>query len=180
MVAIVARANTGVTAIGGGAYRIVKTGGFDESFDAAAVSTVAVAGDFVLRAQRVGDSARLMVGVAVNADADTGYVGIDYSAAWRGGVIEIFERGEYRAYTDAIGGYLWIDRVGSTLRYACGPRRRDARVIRTVAEVTAPLAFDCSLVTPGSAVDVRFDAPGAWSDPRPPLRRGALAADLRL
>ncbi len=166
MVAVVNRANTSVSALGGGVWRITKTGGFADSFDAAAVSTAGIAGDFVLRAKRVGGSARLMVGVAVNADEDTGYVGIDYSAAYRDGVIEVFERGDYRTYTDLVGGFLWIDRVGSMLRYRCGAKRKDATVIRTVSGVTAPLFFDSSLVTPGCAVDVRFDVPGAWSDPR--------------
>lgn len=175
MVAVVARVNTSVVAQGGGAYRITKTGGFDESFDAAAVSTTGFAGDVVLRAKRVGSTARLMVGLSFNADEDTGYLGIDYSAAWRDGVIEVFERGDYRTYTDLAGDYLWIDRTAATLRYRCGAKRKSATVIRTVTGVTAPLFFDCSLVTPGCAVDVRCDAPGAWSDPRPAMRRIGLA-----
>ena len=178
MTAIVARVNTSVVVLGGGVNRITKTGGFDESFDAAAVSTAGFAGDVVLRAKRVGSSSRLMVGLSFNADEDTGYAGLDYAAAWRDGVIEVFERGDYRTYTELAGSYLWIDRLGTTLRYRCGPRRKDATVIRTVAGVTAPLFFDCSLVTPGAAVDVRVDAPGGWSDPRPARRGVALTLSL--
>jgi hypothetical protein len=180
MVAIVSRVNTSVVAGAGATYRITKIGGFDDSFDAAAVSTTGFAGDVVLRAKRVGGTTRLMVGLSLNADEDTGYAGLDYSAAYRDGVIEVFERGNYRTYTTLVGDYLWIDRIGTTLRYRCGARRKTADVIRTVTGVTQPLFFDCSLVTPGSAVDVRCDAPGVWSDPRSPMRRIALAPTLAL
>lgn len=180
MVAVVNRANTGVSALGGGVYRITKTGGFDDSFDAAAVSTAGIAGDFVMRAKRVGTTSRLMIGVSADTDEDTGYMGLDYALEYTGGVLEIFERGNYRAYNTLVDDFVWIDRVGTMLRYLCGPKRKGATVMRTVTGVTAPLFFDSSLVTPGCAVDVRFDAPGAWSDPRASLRRAGVSTGLAL
>lgn len=177
MVAITARANTSVSAIGGGAYRITKTGGFDGSFDGAAASVTGIAGDFVMRAKRVGSADRLMIGVTANPDEDTGYVGIDYSLEYTAGVLEIFERGEYRTANGLVDDFVWIERIGTTLRYLCGPRRRGATVMRIVADVSATLFFDSSLVTPGCAVDVRFDAP--WPDPHAP-RRVHLATGVAL
>lgn len=169
MVAIVAVQNTAVAARPGGVWRITKTGGFDDSFDAAAKSVAAIAGDVVLRARRVGTTDRLMIGVTANPDEDTGYVGIDWSMSYRGGAIEVFERGDYRAYSFDVADYVWIERTGTTLRYLTGATRKAASVVRSVANVTTPLFFDCSLVTPGSAVDVRFDR-GAWDAVRPRTR----------
>ncbi|WP_394652450.1 hypothetical protein [uncultured Sphingomonas sp.] len=169
MVAIVAVQNTTVAPRGGGVWRITKTGGFDDSFDAPAKSVAAITGDFVLRAKRVGDADRLMIGVTANPDEDTGYVGIDYAIAYRSGAIEVFERGEYRAYSFDIADFVWIERIGTTLRYLTGPSRKSASVVRTVTGVAGPLFFDSSLVTPGCAVDVRFDRAG-WDIARPRTR----------
>lgn len=169
MVTIVAVQNTAVAPRGGGVWRITKTGGFDDSFDAPAKSVAAITGDVVLRAKRAGDTDRLMIGVTANPDEDTGYVGIDYSIAYRGGAVEVFERGDYRAYSFDVADFVWIERVGTTLRYLTGPSRRTAAVIRTVAGVGGPLFFDSSLVTPGCAVDVRFDRAG-WDVVRPRTR----------
>ncbi|HET9511488.1 MAG TPA: hypothetical protein VFO80_10100 [Sphingomonas sp.] len=160
MVAVVAVQNTAVEARAGGVWRITKTGGFDDSFDAPAKSVAAIAGDIVLRAKRIGGADRLMIGVTANPDEDTGYVGIDYAIAYRGGAIEVFERGVYRAYSFDVADFVWIERIGTTLRYLTGPTRRSASVVRSVAGVAGPLFFDSSLVTPGSAVDVRFDRAG--------------------
>lgn len=156
MVAIVAVRNTAVAARPDGGWRITKTGGFDDAFDAPAVSVAPVAGDFVLRARRVGGTDRLMVGVTADPHADDGYAGIDWSIAYRGGAVEVFERGDYRTYSFDVADFVWIDRVGGTLRYLTGADRRTATVLRSVGGVAGPLYFDSSLVTPGSAVDVRF------------------------
>lgn len=169
MVAVVPVQNTAVEARGGGVWRITKTGGFDDSFDAPAKSVVGVAGDVVLRAKRVGDADRLMIGLTADPDEDTGYAGIDWSIAYRGGAVEVFERGQYRAYSFDVADFVWIERIGTTLRYLTGASRARATVVRTVAGVAGPLFFDSSLVTPGCAVDVRFDRAG-WDIVRPRTR----------
>lgn len=180
MVAIVAVQNTAVTANPDGSWRITKTGGFDEAFDAPAVSVAAIAGDFVLRGRRVGAADRLMIGVTADPAEDTGYIGIDYAVAWRGNVVEVFERGDYRTYSFVEDAPVWIERVGTTLRYRYGRRRREATLLRSVSGVGGPLFFDSSLVTPGCAVDVRFAAPGAWCDPKPGGGRAGLGPALAL
>lgn len=182
MVAIVAVQNVSVEPQPGGAYRITKTGGFDEAFDAPACSTGALADDFVLRARRVGGGGRLMIGVTADPAEDTGYVGIDYAMAYRASeaVVEVFERGNYRAYGYIDDPTIWIDRIGTTLTYRAGPRRQDAAVLRQVEGVAGALWFDSSLVTPGCAVDVRFARPGAWSDQRPARATLSIGAGLSL
>jgi hypothetical protein len=180
MIAIVNRAYTNVTALGGGVHRIAKTGGFDGSFDAAAVSVAGIAGDFAMRARRVGASGRLMIGVSANPDEDTGYMGLDYALEYTDGVLEIFERGNYRAYNNSVESFVWIERIGTTLNYKCGPLRKTSAVMRSVTNVSATLFFDSSLVTPGVAVDVRFEALGTWTDPMPPMRHAHFGQGLAL
>lgn len=179
MVAITDRANTGVTAISGGSYRVVKIGGGGGSFDAAAASVAGIAGDFTMRARRVGTTARLMVAVTADPDEEVGYTGLDYSMQFLDDSLQVFERGAYRTATTS-DVFVWIDRTGTTLRYLTGPRHATAAVIRSVADVSATLFFDCSLFTAGAAVDVRFDAPGSWVDGHRAASRRHLAIGLAL
>ncbi|MES2337818.1 MAG: hypothetical protein V4537_06975 [Pseudomonadota bacterium] len=179
MVAIVNRANTIVTDLGGGRWRIAKAGGGDGAFDASAVSTAAIAGDFVLWASSSVPTISTFVAVSADPTESNGYTTLDYAAQIYHDEIDIYERGTFRPPIVARDAAVWIARIGTTLTYRTGARFGSAVLRRTVTGVTAPLYFDSSLASANSVIDVRFDPPGTWTAARRARTRATLGLGIQ-
>lgn len=163
MAAIVAGAQTAVTALPDGSWRIEKTSGLDGQYAAAAASAEAIAGDFVLRVRDLTAPNSAIFGVSADPSASDGYAHIDFAAQFYGDDFYVFERGTYVPPTRAHGGVAWITRSGDELAYRIGPTLSASSVARSVSGVTGPLWFDCTIGRLGGAIGVRFEPPGAWS-----------------
>lgn len=174
MAAIVAGAQTSVSPLPEGEWRIEKTGGYEGQYAAAAASAAAIAGDFVLRVRDLAAPNSAIFGVSTDPSGSDGYAEIDFAAQFYGDDFYVFERGAYKPPTRAHGGVAWITRIGGELCYRIGPTLRASSIARSVSGVTAPLWFDCTIGRMGGAVAVRFEAPGTWSHgpARAPARLG--------
>jgi hypothetical protein len=163
MVAIVAGAQTAVTPLPDGGWRVEKTGGIEGQYAAAAASAAAITGDFVLRVTDLTAPNSAIFGVSTDPSASDGYADIDFAAQFYGADFYVFENGVYVPPTRAQGGVAWIVRSGGVLRYRIGPTLAGSSVARTVSGVSDPLWFDCTIGRLGGAIGVRFEPPGAWS-----------------
>jgi hypothetical protein len=150
-----------VTPMAGGGFRIVNTGG-GGAFDASAVSTTAIAGDFVLRGASGTPALSAFIAVTADPTESNGYLDLDHSIQIFGDDFFMLEDGIFHAPTGAHGGAVWIERRGSTLRYRTGASFASSVVRRTVAGVSAPLFFDSSIATVAGVLEVRFEPPGRW------------------
>ena len=172
MAAIVAGAQTVVTPMPDGGWRVEKTGGVEGQYAAAAASAVAIAGDFVLRVTDLTAPNSAIFGVSTDPAAGDGYANIGFAAQFYGADFYVFESGTYVPPTRTHEGVAWIIRTGGELSYRVGPTLAASAVVRTVSGATGPLWFDCTIGRLGGAIGVRFEPPGAWSHgaPRPVAR----------
>lgn len=175
MPAIVAASNTTVSPLTGGDWRIDKTGGVDNQYDASAVSASSIAGDFALRAIDLSPGNSAVFGVNTDPGTSDGWADIDFAAQFYGEDFYIFESGVQIGTTYAHGGTAWIVREAGQIRYLIGPKLRDATVIRTVSDVWGSLSFDCTIGRMDGAIAVRFDPPGPWSHGTTPRTRLAIS-----
>ncbi|HEY0414113.1 MAG TPA: cadherin domain-containing protein [Allosphingosinicella sp.] len=154
---IVNNAKTTVTDVGNGTFQIVKTG--TNQFDASAVSSTPIAGDFVLRVKSIVNDT---YGVAaMNSDplTDAGYAGLDYLVAFTGGGQATVGENGGQALNFTANGQLWMWRTGTTLKYGTGPDFATASttgLLRTVTNVTAPLYFDSSFGANNNTIEVQL------------------------
>ncbi|MBV9930396.1 MAG: hypothetical protein JO013_05580 [Alphaproteobacteria bacterium] len=170
MGAIVGAANCAVAAAAGGAFTVTKTGGADGVSDASAVSTAAIAGDFVLRVKPLGPGL-FFAGVSAVPAATIDESGINRALQFSAGLCRAVESGAFRPGSFALATYAWIRRSGGTIQYLTGPVLATAAVRRTVADAGAPFFFDSALAAAGVGFEVKFDVPAAFA-PRRPGRRG--------
>lgn len=150
-VPITARTNTTVTDLGGGMYRIAKSGGTNNLYDADAVSATQ-AGDFLLRIETPGATMEgSFAGLTANPPGSTGNA-IDRAFLRSGGQIYIFEGGANTGVAAFAPAPLWLRRTGTTLTYESGSDPAALTVRRTVT-TSASLGFDCSLYASTATFD---------------------------
>lgn len=152
-------ANTTVTSLGGGVYRVEKTGGGAGAPDASAVSSVGLTGDFVLRIQMLQTNKEMSVGI--NDDPLTDNLASSINRAWYFNASAAcaprendIGAGPAAAYTTA--QYRFIRRVGTTITYLVGATA-DVSVATLVATGTAQAGtvyFDSTLTDLNGKVDV--------------------------
>lgn len=160
-VPIVNRANTTVTAQGGGVYRIAKTGGADGAFDASAVSAVGLPGDFTLKMVLSTPNDSQLGWLGVNSDplTDNDYISGDFGVLLSTGEWYIYESGGNPASFTDNATAVWIARRGTTLTYRQGATFAGAAISRTVPDVPGTLYFDSSIQDTTAVVDVTLTIP---------------------
>jgi hypothetical protein len=166
MAAIVSAANCTVTAGGGGASIVTKSGGTSGAFDASAISAAGLDGPFVLRVKPPG-SGLCYVGVSANPTAGILPGSIDRSvqinaAVWRAADAGFLKPGSYPLDT-----FVWMRRAGGVLDYLSGPTLAGAVLRRTITDPGGTLFFDSVIATAGLTLEVTFDVPGAFASRRP-------------
>ena len=160
--ALVDAGKTSVTALGGGTYRIAKTG--INQLDASAVSATAMQGDFILRAKSLVNNSFSAVGMNSDPRSDHSYTSIDYGIGWQGGVPGILENGVHTQSFTA-NGDLWMWRKGTTVYYGTGPDFQTASttgVVRTVTGATQALYFNSAFGTNNNTVEVQVVEAATW------------------
>lgn len=145
LIPIINNVNTTVTNDGAGVYTIEKTSGVDNSYDASAVSSVGVSGDFVLRLEEqtnTGDFLGLSVNPLVSDDANIDFAWQLYTGlGWRPEKNSVAQTG---FLTPA--AYAWIWRIGSTLYWGRGSTLADAQASPDFTDTSsATLKFDSTL-----------------------------------
>lgn len=162
---LVNSAATTVTSEGGGVFRIRKTGGDADSFDASAVSTIGYGGDFRLSAASLSGTPDFHIGMNSDPGADDGDLTLDYSVQVYGdGRGYLHENGKL-VMSFQIDGQVWMWRDGTTLKLGTGPDFQTAStagVVRTITGVTTTLYFDSSFKSATS--DVRVTLEGLVGD----------------
>jgi len=153
--AITDHANTSVVHIGSGVHTITKSAN-DGSFNASAVSSVGLTGDFVLRVKALDIPGGIFVGMNSDPLTDDSYTSIDF--AWRNPlttISEIWESNTQILTGIPSGTYFWIWRVGTTLGYGRGNDLATAQASpdRTTTS-SATLYFDSSFLAIGDKVEV--------------------------
>ncbi|HEY0623534.1 hypothetical protein [Sphingomonas sp.] len=176
MVAIAAGANTAVTALAGGSWRIEKAGGSDGSYDAAAAAAAPIAGDFALRAQTLSPGNSFLFGVSAAPLGDDGFGAISFAIWLYEGFAHVFESGAHVPLEAVRADIAWITRTGGVVRYHAGLLPDAAPPLRSVSGASGPLWFDCTIGKLGGAFSARFDSPGAWSRGRATSPRGLAIA----
>jgi hypothetical protein len=164
---IVNNVGTSVTFLGGDLFRIIKTGA-GGAWDADAVSTTQISGDFVLRAQAAQTNADLQVGVRtsdptlssndssleravhINSGAQIGY--------YENGVLQATPSVSYTT-----SDYIFLVRVGTTLTARKGSTTdpNAATTIWTFTSLSGDVYFDSSFWTNGAQADVSMAPPVA-------------------
>jgi hypothetical protein len=164
---IVNNVGTSVTFLGGDLFRIIKTGA-GGAWDADAVSTTQISGDFVLRAQAAQTNADLQVGVRtsdptlssndssleravhINSGAQIGY--------YENGVLQATPSVSYTT-----SDYIFLVRVGTTLTARKGSTidPNAATTIWTFTSLSGDVYFDSSFWTNGAQADVSMAPPVA-------------------
>lgn len=171
MPAIVAGAQTSVTALGDGSWRVQKTAGVEGHFGAWAASAEPITGDFVLRAEDLTPGNNLLFGVSADPGASAGFMDLSYSCQFYGTEFYVYELGVHRPPIRVHEGVAWIARLAGVVSYRTGPDFASALIAREVPADDAPLFFDCSIARAGGAIGVRFEPPGSWAGaaraPRP-------------
>lgn len=162
MPAVVNAANCSVSALPAGGYLVTKTGGNAGTADASAVSA-ALAGDFVLRLRAPSDFVGY-AGLSANPSASIAFNAIDRAVQLSGGTGRCYDGGLFRppVFTPG-GGCVWVRRKGGQLDYLHGPDLASATLVRSVAGVAGALGFDSAILSPGIALEVRFDVPAAFA-----------------
>jgi len=164
--AITDHANTSVVHIGSGVHTITKSAN-DGSFNASAVSSVGLTGDFVLRVKSLLINGGIYLGMNSDPLADNTEASIDF--AWNNpfSVLgNIRESGALIASGLGSSDYHWIWRVGTTLGYGRGPDIATAQASpdRTVPGTSGTLYFDSSFLAIGDKAEVLLsDIPAAVS-----------------
>jgi hypothetical protein len=144
--------NALVNHVGSGVYTIsANAGGFASS----AISSLGIAGDFVLRIKALGFAAAAMVGMNSDPLTSTYFDTIDF--AWEPTFGQIYENSAAAvASPGTTAAYYWIWRIGTNLYYGRGATQIEAAVTpdRTVGGVSGTLYFDSTLGTVGDSVEV--------------------------
>ncbi len=163
--AIVNNANTQVLHLGSGVYSVEKISA-SGAYDADAVSTVGMAGDFVLRLKNISNGSPVNAWLAgVNSDplTDSNFTSIDYAFLYNqtSGQWGIYENGGAVAVNLGNDTYAWIWRAGTTLGYGRGADLATAKAAPDRTQTTsATLYFDCSIDPLGSQFEVYlYDPP---------------------
>jgi hypothetical protein len=157
---VVDKGGTAVTALGGGRWRIEKTGA-GSGYDASAASIVPLGRDFVLRAESPTPDISALIGATANPDESLGFEELDHAAQLFGPTMYIYERGTFLPPSAPHGGAVWIERQGSTLSYRSGATYGGSTVRRTLEGVSGRLYFDSTILTPGGVIEVSIVASGA-------------------
>lgn len=157
---IIDNANTTVTHTGGGVYAITKTSGSGGTYDADAVSSSGITGDFILRLKPItaGIALRYGGGVSASPTGSSNYTTVDnlYLASttnnWG-----IYESGANPASGSPGAEFYWIWRTGTTLGYGRGGTLADAQAAadRTTTS-TGTMFFDSTFADPGDQLEALF------------------------
>jgi hypothetical protein len=157
--AIVNNNNTSVTNIGGGVYRIEKTGA-SGLWDGGAVSSASISGDFVLRIDPLSVFTEFVIGVSANPTVDDDWDTISFAVDhhWSLGW-DIYETGVQQGggYVAPAGRWIWMWRTSGTIGYGSADTLTAAQASprRTVANSSA-LYFDSSMQVLGETARVVF------------------------
>jgi hypothetical protein len=156
-------ANTTVTDLGSNLYRIEKTSG-GAGWNADAVSTAPIAGDFLLTARALQTTANLMVGVNADPLTDSIYTSLDRQL-WFASDGNVYY-GEASFLGSAIGTYTASDywflrRVGTDVEALKGATDdvASATLAHTFNDHSATVYFDSSFDTASGQVEVKFAQP---------------------
>ena len=156
-------ANTTVTYRGGSVYEVEKTAGVN-GYNASAVSSVGITGDFVLRLRPLVFLNGMFVGVNSDPLTDNGDASIDFAWAANSATSGvIFESGSTPlGGSTTLSGYFWIWRSGTTLGYGTGADLATAQAspVRTVT-TSATLYFDSTIFTVGERFESLFYEPSS-------------------
>lgn len=156
--AVVDHTGTAVNYLGKGVHTIEKVAPGTGPYDAGAVSSAAVTGDFVLRLRHIAATSGYGAGVNSDPLSDDSYTSIDN--LWIGGASAlwtIYESGGAIAGPFANNGYAWIWRVGSVLGYGRGPDLATAKASPDrLTTSTGPLYFDSTLSVQGDEFEALF------------------------
>lgn len=156
IIGVTARTNTTVTSRGNGYYRIEKTGGSNNVYDADAVSASALAGDFVVEIIAPAFAA-FAAGLSTNPTASAGASNLNcgYSLAPDGQLYRA-ESGAYSVISVyEVGQSLWLRRRGAYIEYIRGGATPDHGEVVRVVKLAAAVYFDCSIYDLGTKFDVR-------------------------
>lgn len=153
-VEITNNANTTVNHLGASVYTVEKTSGA-AGFNASAVSSAGITGDFVLRVKHTVAASSVFLGMNADPLTDNDFASIDYAWSNPGPTFgQIYESG---SLITTLGGgtYHWIWRTGTTLGFGRGPDIATAQASpdRTVT-TSATLHFDSSLHMVGDKAEV--------------------------
>jgi len=155
--------NAGTTVSGNAAgYRVTKSAA-TSNWDADAVSSTGIAGDFTIRLQVVSGS-EILAGCNADPLTDSSYTSVDRALVFRlGGNVEAWEDGAMVATpsTWTSADYFFVRRVGTAIKAYKGPSTAigAATLFYTFTASSATMFFDSSLFTPSCSFDVLFTAP---------------------
>ncbi|HEY5723948.1 MAG TPA: LysM peptidoglycan-binding domain-containing protein [Allosphingosinicella sp.] len=159
--AITPGANTSVSQLPNGTYRISKTSGSATAWDAEAHSSVRTDGDFVLRISPPATGSARSGGVATVPTANSTYGNLQYGFHFLAdGSVYAMENGSaFQLGTYAAGDNFWLVRTGSTINYYRGSTLAIAQAagsLRNSPGVAGNYFFDSSLYSANAALDVEF------------------------
>lgn len=164
-IALSSRTNTIVVHKGGSVYEIVKSAGTAATFDADAVSSVGLTGDFVLRLKKLNSGNGSTVyggGMNVDPTTSTDWTSIDRALFWFEATSQwrIYESGVeiVAALSDAT--YSWIWRTGTQVGYGRGADLTTAQASpdRTVTD-SGTLKFDSAFFYVGDRLEALLYIP---------------------
>lgn len=157
------QANTTVTSLGAGVYRAEKTAGAAATYDASAVSSTGIAGDFVLRIRALQTDKSMFIGIDAAPTVSNDHLTIDRSINFNSaGEIRGYENGTLVAgplsYTTA--DYFFLQRVGTaiTMSRGTGPTIATATATWTFTADASTFFFDSSIADTNGAVEVKMIA----------------------
>lgn len=151
---------TSVDFLGNDSWRITKVSG-GVGYNADAVGTVALTGDFTLRISPavVYNGNGWLAGFNSDPLTDSSYTSLDYALLSDNVNWYVFESGA-QLDTIAQNTFGWIWRSGTSLYYSSGATfaAASASPVRTVTGVSGTFYFDSSLSSDGTVVDVMLTA----------------------
>jgi YD repeat-containing protein len=160
--AIVPGANTTVSQQSDGLYRVTKTSGSADTWNADAHSSTKADGDFVLRVRAVQSGSHIIGGVATAPGASADYTNPDFGFNFvADGSVRYMEAGTFVSLgvTYVAGDNFWLVRTGGTINYYKGATLTAAiaaGALRTRTGVTGTFYSDSSIYTSGASIDVEF------------------------
>jgi hypothetical protein len=167
-VAILAGANTSVTAQSGGAYLVEKTGG-GTGWNSGVASAEGLAGEFVLQLTHdPASSSNVAAGVSRSPSTDASYQSIDYSVVVQpNGLFSVHALGETLAWPLTANGSLWIVRdAAGTVTARTGPTLAQATIVHTLPGAqTGTFYADSSFHAEGAKAQLKFGSPAAFDGP---------------
>lgn len=154
--------NTTVTYRGGSVYEIEKTSGAN-AYNAGAVSSVGMTGDFVLRLRPLIYTNDSLWGVNADPLTNDDYASIDRAFDINSMTLaSAYESGGQVVSAFTIATYLWIWRTGTTLGYGTGADLTTAQAspLRTVTDSNT-LYFDSALFQTGTRAEALLYQPAS-------------------